>query len=119
MSLDRRTVDQQLRRRTAGRGQGLEDARPHALLGPAHEAVVERLARTVDRGRVDPASTGFEHMNDPADDAAVVHSRLAARVGRQMRLKPRELLLAQPEMISIHRRSPFGDSGESQTTGVA
>ena len=109
MSLDRRAVDQQPRRRAARRRQSLEDARPDTFLGPAYEAVVERLAGPVGRRRVDPTPTGFQHVNDPADDAPVVHPRLAARVGRKMRLKPRKLSIAQPEMISIHRRSPFGD----------
>jgi hypothetical protein len=53
-------------------------------------------------------------MDDAADDAAIVGSRLAPRVGRQMRREPRKLSLAQPEAISIHQRSPFGDL-ESET----
>lgn len=48
-------------------------------------------------------------MDDPADDPPVVHTRLAPRVSRKKRFKPRELLLAQPETISIHEWSPFGD----------
>lgn len=35
--------------------------------------------------------------------------RFAARVGRKMRREPRKLSLAQPEIIAIHQRSPFGD----------
>ena len=109
MSLDRRTVDQQLRRRTSGRGQGVEDRLPNALLGPADKAVVERLARTIDRRRIDPSAAGLKDMDDPADDAAVIDPRFATRVGRKIRLKPRELPLVQPEIALFHHRSPFGD----------
>src|SRR5271170_846494 len=109
MSLHRRAVDQDLRRRAAGRRQRMEDVRPDAFLGPAHKAIVECLARTIDGRRIDPAAAGLENVNDAADDAAVIDPGLAARVGRKMWLKPRELPLAQPKMISIHRWSPFGD----------
>ena len=75
-----------------------------------HEAILEHLAWTIDGRRVDPASTtGIQHMNDPADDAAVIDSRLAARVGRQMRLKPRKLFLRStrknrdPLTVSLRR----------------
>jgi len=108
MSLDRRTVDQQLRRRAARRRQRLENCFPDAFLGPADEAVVERLARTVDRRSVDPPAARLENVNDAADDAAVIDPRLAARVGRKMRLKPRELPFAQPEVMVVHSRAPFG-----------
>lgn len=109
MSFDRRGIDQHPRRRTACRRQGPEDVRPNAFRRPAHEAIVECLAWSIDRRRIDPAAAGFEHMDDPADDPPVVHTRLAPRVSRKKRFKPRELLLAQPETISIHEWSPFGD----------
>lgn len=108
MSLDRRTIDQQLRRRAARRRQRLEDRFPHALLGPADEAVIERLARTVDRRGIDPTAARLKNVNDAADDTAVVDPRLAARVGWKMRLKPRELLIRQPEVMVFHSRAPFG-----------
>ncbi len=108
MSLDRRAVDQQLRRRAARCRQRMEDRLPDAFLGPADEAVVECLAWAVDRWGIDPSAAGLENMNDAADDAAVIHPRLAARVGRKMRLKPRELFLGQPEVMGVHARAPFG-----------
>jgi hypothetical protein len=49
---------------------------------------------------------------------AIVAPWLAAHIARQMRLKPRELFLAQPEMVSIHQRSPFGDL-ESRNVSIA
>src|ERR1051325_12229028 len=48
-------------------------------------------------------------MHNAADDPAIIDARFPASVGRQMRCKPRELMIVQPEMISIHCRSPFGD----------
>src|SRR5665213_2591002 len=109
MSLDRRRVDQHLRRWPAGGRQRMKDVGPDAFGRPAYEAIVERLARTVDGRGVDPAATGLQHMNDPADDPAVVHPRFAACIGGKMRLKPRELSVVQPETVSIHQGSPFGD----------
>jgi hypothetical protein len=109
MSLHCRTVDQHLRWRAASRSQGMKDALPNPFGRPAHEAIVERLAWAIDGRRIGPAAAGFEHMNNPADDAPIIHSRLAARISRQIRLKPRELSRAQPKTISIHRWSPFGD----------
>ena len=108
MSLDRRGVDQHLRRRAAGRCQGMENIHPNPFGRPAHEAIVQRLLRTIDRRRVDPASARLQHMNDPADDAAVIDPWFAAGVG-WMRRKPRELPLIKPELIAIHDGSPFGD----------
>ncbi len=101
MSLHRRGIDQHLCRRTARRCQGAEDVHPDAFGCPAHEAIVERLARTVDGRGVDPAPAGLQDINDPADDAAVVDPWLAPRIGWKMWLKPRELSFTQPKIISI------------------
>jgi len=109
MSLDRCRVDQHLGRWPTGRCQGVKDVDPDALGRPAHKAIVERLARAIDARRVDPAATGLQHMHDATDHPAIVHPRLATCVGGKMRLKPRELPFVQPEAVSIHQRSPFGD----------
>src|ERR1700729_3995654 len=109
MSLDCGGVDQHFRRWATGRCQCMKDVDPDALGRPAHEAIVERLARTVDARRVDPAATGLQHMHDAADHPAIIDPRFAARIGGKMRLKPRELPLVQPETVSIHQWSPFGD----------
>ena len=109
MSLHCRTVDQHLRRRPAGRSQGMEDGLPNPFGRPAHEPIVERLAGAIDGRRIGPAAAGFEYMNNPADDAPIIDPRFAARISRKIRLKPCELTRAQPKTISIHRWSPFGD----------
>ena len=109
MSLDRGGIDQDLSRRSAGSGQGLEDVQPHPFFRPADKPVVQRFSRTVDGGRIGPAAARFQHMHDAADDPAVIHPRHAARIARQVRRQSRELLLIQPEMIVIHNGSAFGD----------
>lgn len=72
MSLDRRGVDQQLRRWPAGRGQSGENLHPDAFSRPSHKPVVQRLLRTVDDRRINPATAGFQHVHDAADDPAVI-----------------------------------------------
>src|SRR6476659_2102006 len=86
----------------------MEDVEPYPFGRPAHEAIVKRLSRAVEERRVRPAATGLQHMHNAADDPAIIDARLAASVSRQMRHKPHELTIVQPEMISIHLRSPFG-----------
>ena len=109
MSLDRRRVDQHLSWWPAGRCQGMKDVDPDAFGRPAHEAIVERLAGTVEGRSVDPATTGLQHVHDSADDPAIIHPRFATCIAGKMRLKPRELPFVQPEAVPIHQWSPFGD----------
>jgi hypothetical protein len=71
MRRDRRAIDQHLGRRTSRRSEGMEDAGPHVLRGPAHETVIERLTWAVDRRRVDPPSARLQHMHDARDHTAV------------------------------------------------
>ena len=102
-------IDQQLGGWALSGCQGMKQLRPHALRGPALEPVVQRLARTIDRWRVFPTTTRQQHMHDAADHAPVVNPRPASCVCRQMRLKPFELHIVQPELPLIHQPSPFGD----------
>jgi hypothetical protein len=76
---------------------------------PAPETVVERLARVIDRRRILPPAAGNQHMDDAAENPTIIDARLAACVGRKMRLKPFKLLVVQPKISLIHQRSPFGD----------
>jgi hypothetical protein len=98
--LDGGTVDQHLRGWTARRGERMKHVDPNAFRRPADEAVVERLARSINGGRVDPSAAGFEHVNDAADHPSIIDARLAARVGRKKRLEPRELFIRQPKEIA-------------------
>ena len=92
----------------------MEDVDPDTLGRPPDEAVIEGLARSVDRWRIDPATARLQHVHDAADHSVVINPRLAARVGGQQRPQPSELLFGQPKMIAIYQWSPFGDR-ESQT----
>jgi len=93
----------------------MKDIRPNTLARPAHEAIVERLARAIDRRCVNPTAAGSQYMNDPADYAAIINPRLAARIGREMRLQSVELFVVKPEKMLIHQKAPFGNL-ESQTS---
>lgn len=102
MCLHGRAIDEYLSRRAACACQGLEEIDPDALGGPTDIAIVERLARSIVGGSIDPPSARLQDMDDAADHPTVIDTRLAARVRRQMRCDPRELLLSQPEAIPIH-----------------
>jgi hypothetical protein len=45
-------------------------------------------------------------MHDPADDSAIVNPLDAAHIGRQMRLDPSPLFVAQPKQITAHDPDP-------------
>src|SRR5207245_11503727 len=80
----------------------LKDVAPHALLRPSNEAIVERLAWSVFRRRIDPASAGLQHLHDPADHATIIYPRLAACIGRQVLLDFGKLRVRQPKLIPTH-----------------
>lgn len=91
--------------RSASSGQRFEQLDPDPLGRPAHEAIVEGLLRPVEIARrVGPTPSRFQHVDDAADHAPVVHALLAPCVVWQKRCDPRELLVRQPEMV--HRPLP-------------
>ncbi len=49
-----------------------EDAVEDAMSAPAHEAVIECLVRTVGGGRIAPAPTIADNVNDTGDDALII-----------------------------------------------
>src|SRR5690606_251176 len=59
--------------------------------------------RAVDLWRIDPAPAASDDMDDAADHAAVINARFASRIGRKVRLKPRELRIRQPEKVLFHQ----------------
>src|SRR3954466_2017701 len=117
MSLDCRTVDEELCRRTARVRKRVEEVHPDTLGGPANIAIVEGLAGTINARRVDPACARLQHMHDAADPPPIIDARLAPRAGRQMRCDPRQLLVCQPEMVATHRR-PSSGRGEPPMCGI-
>jgi hypothetical protein len=99
MDLDAGAVDEQPVRRVLGAGQGAEDVFPYPALGPAHEAVVERLLRTVDARAIGPPAATTQGVDDPAQHPTIIHPLLAAHVGRQQRLDPSPLRIRKPKEI--------------------
>ena len=107
MDLDAARVDEQAIGYILGPRKRAEDTLPNAALGPAHEAVVERLLRTVDvPWAIGPAPAAFQRMDDPAQHTAIVDPIHAAHVGRQERLDPSPLNIRKPKEISHLIASP-------------
>ena len=84
-----------------------EQVFPDAAPRPAHEAIIDRRRRTILWRAIAPAAAALEHVHDAADHAAIVGPLDTAHIGRQMRLDPRPLLIAQPEQISAHDPNPL------------
>ena len=113
MSFDRCAVEREHQHIFAGFGEGFEISAPSIGLGPAIEAIVDRRERPVFIGAIAPATTRLQHMDDAADDPAVVAALRSAQTTRQMRRNPRPLLVAQPKQSSAHRLPPnqIGEDG--------
>ena len=106
MRLHGRAVDQDVSRCAGRRRQSMEEPLPDALRGPSDVSVVERLSRSVVGRGVDPTPARLQDMDDAADHAAIIDSRLSAGFTRQMRRNPIELLVRQPETVAIHADLP-------------
>jgi hypothetical protein len=89
MDLDAGAVDEQAIRDILTTRQRGKDTLPDAALGPAHEAVVERLLRAIDMLRtVTPAPAALQCMHDPGKYPAIIDPRYPTRIARQQRLDP-------------------------------
>ena len=109
MGLEMGRVDHHRVGRAAVGCQGGEDPVEHPDPAPADEAVVERLRRPVDGGRVPPHQPAPDDMDNAADHPAVINPRHPARLIRQERLQPGELVLGKPEVVVRHHKLPtFG-----------
>jgi len=54
-------------------------------------------------------------MHDAADDPAIIYPLNPANVGRQMRLDPRPLLVAQPKQILAHDPDPLPKTNQARS----
>ncbi len=88
--------------RSAALRQFAEQPLPHAALGPAHEAIVDRRMGAVFRRAIAPPAAAPQNMQNAADHAPVVHPILAAHVRRQLRLDLTPLLIAQLKQVVPH-----------------
>ena len=93
MSLYRRTVDQHVGGRSGGRRKSVKEPFPDAFRRPADIPIVEGFSRPILGRGIDPTPARLQDVDDTADHASVVHSRLAARVARKMRENSLELLV--------------------------
>ena len=55
---------------------------------------------------VAPAAAALEHMNDAANDPAVVHPLNATYIRRQTGCDPLPLLIVQPKQVLAHDPDP-------------
>jgi hypothetical protein len=88
-------------------GKFPEQIFPDPTPRPAHEAVIDRRRRPIDRRAIAPATTAFQHLHDAADDAAVIHPLNPADIRRQEWFDPLPLLVAQPKQIPAHDFKSF------------
>lgn len=103
---ERLTVDHHFQNRTAGFGKCVEDPCPVPLLRPVDKAIVEGLPRAVDLRRIDSDATRLQNMNYAADHPPVIDTGVAACIGRQKRLQPQKLLIAEREQSIGDRQTP-------------
>ena len=87
-----------------------EQVFPDAAPCPANKPVIDRRRRTVFGRAITPAATALQHMDDAADDAPIVRSLDTSNIGRQMRLDPLPLLIAQPKQVLAHDPDPPNES---------
>jgi outer membrane usher protein FimD/PapC len=106
VSFDRGRVERQRDGIFPGLGQRFKDCTPSPALGPAVEAIVDGRIRAVLTRTVAPSRTGLQHVNDPADDAAVVVSRRSPQPRWQMTLNTRPLSIIQPKQPRAHSPAP-------------
>jgi hypothetical protein len=100
MSLDAAAVDEQPVGGILTAGKRGKEAFPYTALGPADEAIVQGLLRTVDIARtIGPAAAMLQSMDEAAQDTAIVLARLATHVPRQKRLDPSPLRFGKPKEI--------------------
>ena len=78
-------------------GQRPEQIFPDAPLCPTGEPIINRRRRALFGRAIAPSAAALEHMNDAADDAAVINPFNPADIRRQVRLHPCPLLIAEPK----------------------
>ena len=80
VDLDAGAVDEQPVGSAFGSGQRAEDVLPDPTLGPAHEAIVERLLGAIDRRAITPAPAALQGMDDPQKHPAIIDPPCRSRL---------------------------------------
>ena len=114
MGFDVGGVDHLRVRGSSTSGQFPEQVLPQPATRPTHEAVIDRRRRTILGRAIAPAAPALENMHDPADDPPIINPLNAAHIGRQMRLNPRPLLVAQPKQIPAHDPDPLPKTNQDR-----
>jgi len=119
VSSDRGRVERQRDRIFAGLGQCVKDCAPSPALGPAVEAIVDRRVRAVFMWAVAPSRTGLQHVNDPANSAAIVVPLRSSQPRRQMELDTCPLPVIQPKQTRAHSSAPESKRMEARESQSA
>lgn len=82
MGFHMETIEHQFVGDRSGRSHLREYALPHATSSPASISVVDRLCGAVFRRHVAPSPTGFQDVQDAADDAPVMEGEAWTRARR-------------------------------------
>jgi hypothetical protein len=75
-----------------------EQLSPDPAARPAMKAIVDRRRRTVDRRAILPTTAALEHVDDAADDPAIVLAMRPRLVFRQQRRDRRPLPIVEPKL---------------------
>ena len=110
MSFHVRGVDHLRIRRSSLAGKLSEQIFPNAAPCPANKSVIDRRRRAIFGRAIAPTATAFQHMHDAADDTPIIRSFDPSHIGRQTRLDPPPLLIAQPEKVPAHHPDPPNES---------
>jgi hypothetical protein len=79
---------------------------PLAALAKVYNDFQTRASASRVPGRAIAPATSFQHVDDAADDAPVVHPRDASHIRRQMGLVPLPLSIAQSEKVCAKSTIP-------------
>jgi hypothetical protein len=82
MRLDMSGIDHLHVCRASACGKSSEQPLPHSALSPARKAVVDGRVGTVLGRAIAPPTATFEHVDYPADHAAIVHALLSTNIRR-------------------------------------
>jgi hypothetical protein len=99
MDLDATAVDEQAIWSVAGSRKRTENAFPDTALRPTDEPIIERFLRTIHVSTVRPPPAADIRVDNRALHPAIIHTWLAANIGRKQRLDPSPLLIGKPKEI--------------------
>ncbi len=89
--------------------QGGEQPSPMPLDAPTPKPIVDRGRQAISSGRVLPAATLFQHMNNAADDATIIVTWRTWSIFRQQWLDRRPLPIVQPKFSRYDSSPLFGN----------